>query len=40
MGVPVVVWIRPDGTVADVEFGFHEPESLERKTKKLMAGVG
>ncbi|MCH7839644.1 MAG: TlpA family protein disulfide reductase [Planctomycetes bacterium] len=40
MGVPVVVWIRPDGTVADVEFGFHEPQSLERKTKKLMAGAG
>ncbi len=40
MGIPVVLWIRPDGTVADVEIGFDEPESLESKTKKLVAGAG
>ncbi len=40
MGVPVVLWIRPNGTIADVEFGFNKPQSLERKTKKLVAGAG
>jgi hypothetical protein len=36
-GVPFVVWIGPDGTVAEVQVGFHGHRSLEARTEKLLA---
>ena len=39
-GLPFVVWIKPDGTVHDVELGFDGPEELERSTAALLADSG
>ena len=37
--VPVVLWIDRAGVVVDTEWGFGGAATLERKTKKLLAGA-
>ena len=37
--VPRLLWINAAGTVVDVEVGFHSPESLQRRTEKLLAAT-
>ena len=37
LGVPTLFWIDRDGVVTDVELGFESPESLDRRTKRLLA---
>lgn len=36
-GVPVVLWITPDGIIEDVEVGFGGRRSLEEKTRRLLS---
>ena len=36
--VPVVLWIDREGVVADVETRFKDADSLERRTRDLLAG--
>ena len=37
-GVPTLLWIDEKGIVKDVEFGFHGPASLARRTNQLLRG--
>ncbi len=39
-GVPILYWIDRQGIVVDVELGFHGPDSLEKKTNRLLAAGG
>ena len=36
--IPAVVWIDRNGTIIDANLGYHGGGSLERKTKRLLAG--
>lgn len=36
-GLPFTVWIKPDGSVHDVELGFDDAKPLEAKTKELLS---
>ena len=37
LGVPTVFWVDHQGVMVDIEVGFRGPESLERKTTRLLA---
>ncbi len=37
IGVPTLLWIDRAGVVVDAEIGFDGPESVEAKTRQLLA---
>ncbi len=37
LGIPAALWINREGIVVETEIGFHGPQSLEQKTRKLVA---
>lgn len=39
-GVPVTIWIKPDGKIMEVEMRYHGPEPLFENTKKLLHSSG
>lgn len=39
-GAPTLLWIDETGIVKDVEFGFHGPASLARRTDQLLRSSG
>ena len=36
-GIPALLWINREGVVVDAELGFHGPERLQERTKRLLA---
>ncbi len=37
LGIPTLFWIDAEGVMVDIEVGFDSPESVERRTKRLLA---
>jgi hypothetical protein len=39
-GIPSLLWINCEGVVVDAELGFHGPESLHKRTRRLLQESG